>query len=88
MEYEWDGGKRLSNLEKHGVDFESFYDFEWDTALVQSLPFQGEIRYRALGYIGPRLHVVIYTMRGQVIRIISMWRGGRREENEYAQTEA
>ena len=52
MEYEWDGGKRLSNLEKHSVDFESIYDFEWDTALVQSLPFQGEIRYRALGYIG------------------------------------
>ena len=33
--YEWDPAKARSNLEKHGIDFASVSDFEWDTAVIR-----------------------------------------------------
>ena len=86
MEYDWDSDKRNAILERHGVDFESVNELEWDTAIVQRLPFPDEIRYRAIGYIGPRTHVVIFTRHDQTIRVISMWQAGLRAWRRYAQT--
>ena len=86
MQYEWDSVKRRTNREKHRVDFTEMELFEWDTAVVQGQARRGEIRYRAIGYIGDRLHVVIYTVRGDTFRIISLWRAGRRDRRLYAES--
>ena len=59
--YEWDEDKRQSNIDKHGIDFESMYDFEWETAVTEPSPRGGEMRYIGIGYIGDRLRTVIYT---------------------------
>ena len=83
VEYEWDDAKQRSNLQKHNVDFASIRDFEWDTAIVRSAYRHGETRYLAVGYIGDRLHAVVYTQRGQFTRIISLRRASRREEREF-----
>ena len=84
MEYEWDDAKQRSNLQKHRVDFGDMEDFEWGAAIVRSAYRHGETRHIAIGYIGNRLHTVVYTQRGDTTRIISLRRASRREEIEYA----
>ena len=82
--YEWDYAKQRSNLQKHRVDFTAIEDFEWDTAIIKPTSRHRETRYMAIGYIGDRLYAVVYTMRGNTTRIISLRRASRREEGEYA----
>jgi uncharacterized DUF497 family protein len=83
--YEWDPAKRLSNIAKHaGIDFVSVRDFEWSAAQTVRNDRGGEVRYSSIGYIGPRLHVVIYTVRDGARRIISLRKANKREEASYA----
>ena len=86
MQYEWDSLKRQTNREKHRVDFTEIESFEWDSAVVQRQERRSEVRYRAIGYIGDRLHVVIYTLRGGTFRIISLWQAGRKDRRLYAKS--
>lgn len=86
VEYEWDEAKRQDNLTKHrGVDFADMEGFEWETAVIDSSPRHGEVRYVALGYIGDRLYYVVYTMREDKCRVISLRKANSREEKQYAQ---
>ena len=85
--YEWDPAKRLSNIAKHdGIDFVSVKDFEWSTAQTVRSDRGGEVC--AIGYIGPRLHVLIYTARDGARRIISLRKANKREETNYATAQA
>ena len=86
LQYEWDEAKRLFTLEGRGIDFASVEDFEWDSALVLPSDRYGETRLAAIGYIRNRLYTVIYTERGDLIRVISMRKSSRKEIREYAQT--
>ena len=86
VEYEWDEAKRRENREKHGVDFASIVQFSWDTAIVERSDRYGEMRYTGVGYIGDRLHYVVFTDRGEATRIISLRRANASERREYAQT--
>ena len=85
MLYEWDEDKRQSNIDQHGIDFQSVNAFEWQTAVTEPSPRGGEMRYIAIGYIGIRLHTVIYTERGAATRIISLRPASDGEEAHYAQ---
>ena len=84
-DYEWDEGKRQSNLYKHGVDFAGIETFDWETALVGRSDRHGEIRFVAIGYIEDRLHQVVFTERGEATRIISLRRASVRERRSYVQ---
>ena len=84
MPYEWDEAKRRGNIAKHGIDFESVHLFDWTTASYESSMRHGEECVLALGYIGDRLHAVVYIGRGANARIISMRKAKRKEENRYA----
>ena len=84
-DYEWDEGKRKSNLNKHGVDFAAIETFDWETALVGRSDWHGEIRFVAIGYIEDRLHQVVFTERGEATRIISLRRASVRERRSYVQ---
>ena len=84
-DYEWDETKRQENAEKHKVDFTTIYEFEWDTAVYNSNDTHGEERWVATGYIGNRLHRVVYTWRGDRRRIISLRKTNPREDRDYAQ---
>ena len=84
-DYEWDEAKRHTNIEKHEIDFTAVRDFEWETALKKESDRYGEPRVSATGYIGDHLYVIIYTMRGERKRIISLRRASKREEIDYAQ---
>ncbi|MBF0169160.1 MAG: BrnT family toxin [Alphaproteobacteria bacterium] len=41
----------------------------------------------ALGYIGHRLHVLIFTQRGHAVRVISLRKANLREKRDYDQAQ-
>lgn len=81
MRYEWDTDKARANLEKHGVLFEDVARFDWDSAIeAEDIRYDyGELRMQALGLIDNRLHVLVYTMRGNSVRVISLRKANRRD---------
>ncbi len=90
MQYDWDESKRVANLAKHGVDFIEAEDFDWKTAIEaqDNRIDYGEERWVALGFIGHRLHILIYTRRKGAIRLISLRRANKREREYYEKTQA
>ena len=83
--YEWDEAKRRANRAKHRLDFTAIEGFDWDTAVVEPSYRNNELRLVAIGYIEARLHVVVYTWRGDNRRIISLRKANHREERNYVQ---
>ena len=82
--FEFDEQKSLSNKEKHGVDFIEAQDL-WSGGILITSPAKNlsdEQRWAAIGKLGERHWVAFYTMRGDVIRLISV-RRARKGEIEY-----
>ncbi len=72
--FEWDDAKAASNRRDHGVTFDMARDVFKDIFAVEWVDdSQGvqEPRYSVLGMIENRLLFVAYTIRGEVIRVIS-----------------
>jgi uncharacterized protein len=81
MLFEWDKAKAEGNARKHGVCFaDTFAVFEDPNALTVDDHEQGEERLVTIGMdcLG-RLLVMVYTWRGDSIRIISARRANRHE---------
>lgn len=87
MEVECDPAKDEANIAKHGVSLQAADRFDWDTALVvEDDRFDyGEMRFYAVGYIGNRLHTLIYADGSNevAIRAISLWPSTRSEVKRY-----
>ena len=75
MEYEWDEEKSDANIAADRLGFEAIEDFEWETAMVERSDRHGETRWAATGYIGDRLHRVVYTRRGTCSELMRPWPG-------------
>ena len=86
MRYDFDPQKLAVNVAKHGVWFELAQGFEWDTALlkVDDRRRYGETRFEAIGYIGLRLYVMVFTLRETAVRLISLRKANTREIKRYA----
>ena len=86
MRFQYDPKKAATNLKKHGVSFADAEGVFLDPlAIHQTDPdAEGEERFIAigLGSAGGTL-VVIYTLRGEDIRLISARRATRREVRNY-----
>lgn len=85
MEFEWDEIKNFKNIEKHGIDFT-------DAALIFEYPVMefednrkdyGEKRFCAIGILKGLEIAVVYTKRGQRIRLISARRAHSHERKHY-----
>jgi hypothetical protein len=86
VELEWDERKAAANLRKHGVDFaDAALVLEDDLALTVRDPVgRGEGRWVTLGQDPhQRLLVVVYTWRGQRIRLISARKATSAERRRY-----
>jgi uncharacterized protein len=85
MEFEWDDEKYLANLTKHGVDFvEAMLIFENDVLTVEDARQNyGEQRFRSIGLVDGNCFVVVHTQRGDARRLISAWKGGSDERDNY-----
>lgn len=73
-------------MRKRGLAFSLVKDeFDWLTAAVieDTRRDYGERRYRALGFIGARLHAVVYTPRATALQVISLRKANRREVRRY-----
>lgn len=83
--FEWDRAKARANLEKHGVSFaDTFGVFEDPDALTIEQPAHDEDRYITIGLDAfGRLLVVVYTWRGDNVRIISARNATRSEIPQY-----
>ncbi len=74
-QFEWDERKRASNLYKHGLDFlDADLVFAGDHLIEPTAPGNDEARFLAIGRIGPDYVTLIYTERGDAIRVISLRR--------------
>ena len=87
MRFEWDDNKAESNALKHGITFEEAVTVFADPYLLfteDSQHSQGEDREWALGEAeNGSVVVVVFTMRGEQIRIISARKATKRECQRY-----
>jgi uncharacterized DUF497 family protein len=85
MTFEWDPDKAHSNLEKHGISFADAVEVLSDHyAITIEDQTSEEQRHITIGLdaIG-RILVVVYTWRGDSIRIISARKTTARERAQY-----
>lgn len=85
MSFEWDRQKAETNRRKHGVDFaDAVSVLEDPSALTLDDEGKDEERFVTIGMdsLG-RVLVVVYTWRGERVRIISARRAIRSERREY-----
>ena len=86
VECEWDDAKARANLAKHGVDFaDAVAALEDDAALTIHDPdCTAEDRFITLGSdaLG-HLVVVVYTHRGERVRLISARKAEPKEQRRY-----
>ena len=88
MQFEWDDDKANANEAKHGVTFREamscFYELN-QVAFYDPEHSEDEDREILIGHSNQgHLLVVSYTLREDVIRIISARRATRREAEDYA----
>ena len=69
----------------YSSSFELAAEFEWDSALIVEDLRQGygERRFQALGLIGDRLHMMVFTPRANKAHVISLRKANKREVKRY-----
>ena len=86
FEFEWDEAKRVSNIEKHGIDFKRARElFDGRPMFISMLLRGGEIRFSSVGVVEEEIQTVIWTVRGPKVRIISARKARNAERRQYRQ---
>jgi uncharacterized protein len=81
----FDAAKSEKNVLARGIPFERAVEFAWDSALIieDLRKDYGERRFQALGLIGDRLHMMVFTPRAQRAHVVSLRKGNKREVKRY-----
>ncbi len=84
----FDPAKNATNIASRGLSFELVEQMEWTTALMveDTRKAYGERRFQVLGFIGERLHAVVFTPRDGMVHVISLRKANSREVKRYAKT--
>jgi hypothetical protein len=72
--FEWDEAKAAANAARHGVSFEAaklVFDDPFAIERLDDREDYGEERFNIIGMVEGRVLLVSYTVRNDVIRIIS-----------------
>lgn len=82
MAIEFDPAKDAANIAKHGVSLAKAADLDISVAVTaQDTRFAyGEDRFIAIGPVGADLHVLVYTLRGENVRAISLRPANEKEK--------
>ena len=84
MPFEYDPTKSASNKDKHGIDFEEAQVLWDDDNMVQSpARDESEPQRMAVGRLDGKLWTAIFTMRGDLVRLISVRRSREKESMFY-----
>jgi uncharacterized DUF497 family protein len=85
MKFEWDDVKAAANFAKHGVRFEDVSEFDWEVS-VDTHDLRKdytETRVISTSTIRGRVHVLVYALRGDSVRVISLRKANKRESSNY-----
>ena len=90
MSVDFDPGKDASNQEKHGLSLAEAERGDWTNAFIalDDRRDYGEVRWYAYVPIDGRVHVAVYTERGDVTWMISLRRANPREVRKYDELSA
>lgn len=84
MTFEWDAQKSILNQEKHGINFDTAKNLWLDDKRVEiHIAFPSEDRWALIAAVEGKMWTAIYTMRNDVIRVISVRRAREREVKLY-----
>lgn len=85
MRIAFDPGKDVSNQDKHGLSLAAAQDADWTAAFIalDERRDYGEFRWYAYIPIDGRVHVAVYTERGDATWMISLRRANPREVRKY-----
>lgn len=85
IEYTWNERKRVSNRNKHRMDFADMSSFNWDVATIVPDDEHSD-RLIATSYIDSRICVAVYTEQETgKIHVISLRRATKEEIRQYAE---
>jgi len=88
MDFEWDQTKSDRNEKERGLPF-ALAALLFDGPVIERADDRreyGEIRIRAIGFVGGVILHCVYTRRGEVRRIISLRYANRKERDAYRAT--
>lgn len=83
--FEWDVAKRAFNLAKHGLDFMDAGEFDLAEAVHEEQDVGGERRTLSIGLLSERVCAMVWTWRGDRIRVISLRKANARETKRYVE---
>jgi uncharacterized protein len=84
VDFEFDPAKSAANKSKHGIDFEDAQELWNDPNRTFAPALTGpEPRFVAIGKIGDKVWTVVFTWRGDRVRIISVRRARKNEVERY-----
>ena len=85
MDFEWDDIKERANRKRHGVNFRTAAKVFLDPYVIEfdDRDATGELRFNAIGLVDGRMLFITYTMRGDVVRIISARGAEPHEKRKY-----
>jgi hypothetical protein len=85
VDFEWDDGKDRANQRKHGVSFAFAAQVFLDEYRNEKLDERSvdEERWLSVGLVDGREIVVAFTLRGEVVRLISARGADRYEREDY-----
>jgi hypothetical protein len=85
MKIDFDPAKSDNNNKERGLPFDMAEAFNWATAvyIADNRRDYGEDRIRAFGFIGNRVHALVFTPIPGGVRIISLRKANVREVRRY-----
>jgi uncharacterized DUF497 family protein len=85
VKFEWDDTKRKSNIKNHGIDFiDAPKIFTGYTLTIEDDRYDyGEERFVTFGVLDGRVVVVVHAENDQAIRVISIRKATKYEEEAY-----
>jgi uncharacterized protein len=85
MKIEFDPAKNRRNVELRGLAFDLVADFDFDSAwlVIDDRKDYGEIRYRAIGLLKDEIVVIVFILREEAVRVISLRLASRKERQGY-----
>ena len=86
MRIEYDEVKNQKNLVKHGLSFQtasSAFNDPQSVIIYDEEHSEGEDRYNLIGAVESHILFIVYTMRGEAVRLISARPATKREIERY-----
>lgn len=85
MDIEFDPTKDAKNIRDHGISLRRSEDFDMSVAdfQIDDREDYGEVRYRAVSFLDGQLYSLTFTLRGEVVRAISLRKASKQEQKDY-----